>query len=1501
MMIRILPGDFRRMAWTDRKNGYFELLSCSADSCGGGYFRGETRYLADVFLCPEDHADLYRINAAETLVQPEGLTVIFNRPSSAHPSGSLGLHVSLLINEQAFWLSLSASRVFDSSRGSAAVPHAGFGLVFDSSLSGGRWTRAEHGSAVVWHNHAGAAIASVSPFTVESPDRDRAVLYAEGSSNPGWYLAFESTPERACAKAASLAASDAVCAHRKSVAEFVDSCALDTGDPAFDSAVKWARFSGWMLAVNDHGPGIWAGLPWFRDNWGRDTFIALSGILLTSGRFKEAREVLVSFARHQNKDPESPDWGRIPNRFRGSNDVIYNTADGTLWFIRSLWEYLQYTGDLEILEELGPTVDLALESDATRRTDSNGLLLHGDADTWMDARIRGNEPWSPRGDRANDIQSLWYTALVIGSRIARLKGFPALAEERAAQARRVKDSFRRLFWCPSRKALADHLPPGPHGEWLRDFRVRPNQLFALTAPAILDSPQTSGKEGFETALLDAAQSDSVLENVTRELASPFGLFSLSPEDPLFHPRHEYPGRYHKDAAYHNGTIWVWNTGPYVTAAALSQTRAGTGSGTLPDLAAALLREEARMILEDGCAGSLSENIHAEPGADGKPVLSGTWSQAWSVSEFARNAFQDLVGFNPRLIDRQIELRPCLPRGMNRVAAEVFFGPGWKLSIELRRPDADGGMWCSLLWNPGVSPDKTGSRLSLRPLMVCGRLLEADKSLEFLLPAAEPGVSFPPSFPARRFDAEFCGAIHRDDWLEQLILSGRMKSPHGGGSNAAALEWFFDSDYFIEKYRTKAELGAVYSRDETVFRLWAPTARNVQLVLYRGDSSAEPDAVLPAREGTVQEGRAGIWERSLPGDQHGLYYAWRVTAHGITRESPDPYARACGCNGLRSQVVDPEATDPPGWNKTAAPSLGSPSDAVVCEVHVADLTSSPTWDGPESSRRTYEGAALAGTSFKGFSTGFDHLKTMGFTHVQLMPVFDFSSVDESRSRDPEYRSRFVSGAYNWGYDPGNYSVPEGSYSSDPSDGAARIRELKTLVRDYAAAGMGVIMDVVYNHVPAAQNHPLGICVPGYYFRVDSYSGAGDDTASERVMFREYMKQSLCWWLSRYKLSGFRFDLMGLHDVETMNEIMRELRRIKGDVLVYGEGWDMYRAGKMVGASMKEARKMPGIGFFNDAFRCGIKGPVFNAMEGGFVHDGSHREAVKFGLVGAVFHPQVHNRKVDGTANPNPWSDHPGTSVNYAEIHDNATLYDKLVLVEERADESRYEALAKLSIALVVLSQGMPILHAGMEFLRTKEIPPSILAEHPDLYDLWRTSDKKRAFSHNTYNLGDAVNALDWSRRAEKDSVVEYTRGLIALRNPRPLFRLGTAEAVARSLSFLESASQPAPHPAAGNGAVSADSAAGTSAESASCLAAPPILGWTIDGDAVQDAWKGVCVLVNPAEIPQIVALPSSFKGGPWRLVCDETGVLKGDSGARAGAEGGRLVTVPKKALYLYAEF
>lgn len=1463
MLIKIKPDSGRRIAWTDRKNGYFQFLFANQNN-DNGYFRENTRYLSG-FSCNGKNL----LNSTEIEVYPYGFKALFEKSF---------LKVSLLLDEQAFFLSSNSKiEILD------ILPTLQFAetLPLENSSSTNNldelknqkiqnveWKENLIDGIKVISNNLGIAIASNFDFDYLSKEKNielskKSLESSENSeSNFGWYVTFENDQNFAIQKVIQLVKENGILAHKKKIDDFLAKFSADFGDKKFNESIQWARFSAWLLSTKDHGSeyrGIWAGLPWFRDNWGRDTFIALCGTLLISGCFEDAKNVLLGFAGFQDLNKDSPSYGRIPNRYRNEKDVIYNTADGTLWFIRAVWEYVQYSGDVSIIKELEKTIDIALSSEMNR-CDEHGFLMHDDADTWMDARIEGNEAISPRGNRANDIQALWFTALKIGAAIQRLLCNNEKADSYDFIATRVKDSFIKYFWNEDCSALADHLPEGGYGEWIKDMRVRPNQLFTFTTPSLLD---LKSEDYFVTKEIG----DKIIQNVERELVNPFGLFSLSPEAPLFHAEHENPDWYHKDAAYHNGTIWEWNTGAYVTACSLSS------NGILSEKAAAILQNYSKMIFDCGCVGSLSENVHARPDKNGNPKLSGTFSQAWSLAEFNRSITMDLIGFHPILVEKRIKLNPCLPNSCKNVKANLPFGNNWNFNVEIKRKGNE--YKCKVEWNV----KNLDSAKNFPELTINGKKIKPNQQYEITTPATylrkaekhpvfekfgtpTEWITFP--FEKQNLNNEFCGAEHKKDYLFNLIRSKRLNSKCCGGENTVALEWYFDSKEFEKKYHTNIELGAIYKKTETTFRLWAPTAKSVSILLFSDGENSAADETFELTPLTEQ-GKLGVWEKTVKGDLHGKYYLYKVLVHGVEQTSSDPYAKACGINGKRSMVVDMERTNPSGWENVRVPVVKSPSDVIAYEAHVADITSSPNWNGDKAIQRTFLGAAQSGTTFNGVPTGFDHIKALGVTHVQLLPIFDFRSVDEKTVNDPLVKSKIMFGNFNWGYDPENYACLEGSYSTNPYDGTVRIKEFKQLVKNYADAGIGIIMDVVYNHVNDGIHHAFQTSVPGYFYRVEGYSGAGEDTASEHSMFRKYMVDTLSFWLKEYKLCGFRFDLMGLHDVGTMNEIGDALRKIKNDVLIYGEGWDMYRAGKFEGASQVNCEKLNGIGFFNDAMRCGIKGPIFDDKQKGFVHDGTRKEAVKFGIVGATKHPQIEYDKIEGTAAPKPWGNNTWLSVNYTEIHDNITLHDKLFMVEQDKPEEYLDQMQKMAISLVILAEGYPILHAGMEFCRTKEVPEDIKATKQIFYDYGVSDDGRHVILRNTYNICDRINNLDWKRCAEKQDVVNYVKNLIQLRKAHPAFRLSTTEECEKVLHFID------------------NKAAGLPEQ---------VLAWSLDGEKCGDSWKKILIVANP--FTSDVKLELNGKG-TWHLVTDGKQFAK----KAENLADGTVVTIFTKTVAVYA--
>lgn len=477
------------------------------------------------------------------------------------------------------------------------------------------------------------------------------------------HLAFEDSPEAALAAVDEIASDEAWRAQPRLRMQRLGHSWLRTGDADYDRALAWARSSALDFVVDQYGPGIWAGLPWFRDNWGRDTFIALPGTLLVAGLFEEARTVLDGFAERQQLDPDSPDYGRVPNRVASNRPTIYNTVDGTPWLLRAGMEYVRYSGDLEFADRLLTLAARYFEG-AARHLDDEGLLRHADADTWMDARVYEYGPaWSPRGDRAVEIQALWITALESAAELAEARGQAEQAAPWRAQAERAREAVRRHY-VQADGRVADRL----RTDGSADLARRPNALMLLSVPW--------------TPVLSSAESAALLRDSAEHLLMPYGLLSLERAHPDFHPFHENPGLHHKDASYHNGTVWGWNAGFAVSALSAHGQQ---------DLAWRLARELGRQILALDAVGSMSELLDAAPDAQGQPRISGTWAQSWSVAEFARNAFQDFIGFRPDLLRGELGFVPAPPSAWRSVQARLAYGRDEAIELSLQQRD-DGWRW-----------------------------------------------------------------------------------------------------------------------------------------------------------------------------------------------------------------------------------------------------------------------------------------------------------------------------------------------------------------------------------------------------------------------------------------------------------------------------------------------------------------------------------------------------------------------------------------------------------------------------------------------------------------------------------------------------------------------------------------------------------------------------------------------------------------------------------------
>ena len=473
--------------------------------------------------------------------------------------------------------------------------------------------------------------------------------------------AFGASAQEAAERARALVRTDAIGNERRTMYEALTRSYLTTSDAEYDKALNWAKASARMFLVNEYGAGMWAGLPWFRENWGRDTFIALPGTLLVSGEFQDAKAVLANFARYQNlREPRDKDYGRIPNRV-SPDEIIYNTVDGTPWMLREAMEYIRYTGDRAFAAEMYKLAVPYFDGAIANYTDADGLLRHAASDTWMDARVENptHQPWSDRGPHAVEIQALWHTALQTGATLATWAGDEARAREWTALANKVQATFLQRFW--DGRTVADRL----RADGSRDTRLRPNALMLSSIP-------------FGDFAPDGVQA-AVLKRTIPALLYPYGIASLSQDDIYFHPRHESPAFHHKDAAYHNGTIWGWNAGFAVTAL----NRFG-----YQDLSWPLTQNLGRQILGLGTLGSMSENLDALPRADGSLTPTGTFAQSWSVAEYARNAYQDYVGFRPDLIADMLAFEPALPAQWTRFAAVLPFGVDECVDVAFQR--AGGG-------------------------------------------------------------------------------------------------------------------------------------------------------------------------------------------------------------------------------------------------------------------------------------------------------------------------------------------------------------------------------------------------------------------------------------------------------------------------------------------------------------------------------------------------------------------------------------------------------------------------------------------------------------------------------------------------------------------------------------------------------------------------------------------------------------------------------------------
>lgn len=561
-----------------------------------------------------------------------------------------------------------------------------------------------------------------------------------------------------------------------------------------------------------------------------------------------------------------------------------------------------------------------------------------------------------------------------------------------------------------------------------------------------------------------------------------------------------------------------------------------------------------------------------------------------------------------------------------------------------------------------------------------------------------------------------------------------------------------TSYELYPVRAGSLIEMEYTPECTTFSLWSPTADEVRLMLFdagKGGHAYETIALQPGEDGT--------WSAKVNKDMLGKFYTFNVKVNDKwLGDTPGINARAVGVNGKRAAIIDMKATNPEGWESDQRPPLKSAADIVLYEMHHRDLSIDST------SGVKHKGKYLALTEHgtvnsSKLSTGIDHLIELGVTHVHLLPSYDYASVDESKLNENKY---------NWGYDPQNYNVPDGSYSTDPYTPATRIKEFKQMVQALHKAGIRVVLDVVYNHTFNTAESNFERTVPGYFYRKKedgtfaNGSGCGNETASERAMMRKYMIESVLYWVNEYHIDGFRFDLMGIHDIETMNEIRQAVDKVDPSIFIYGEGWaaeaPRYPADSL--AMKVNMAKMPGIAAFSDELRDGLRGPFNDNKKGAFLAGLPGEEmSIKFGIVGAIAHPQVKNDSVNYSKAA--WAVQPTQMISYASCHDDMCLVDRLQSSIPGLTREQLVKLDKLAQTAVFTSQGVPFIYAGEELMR----------------------DKKGV--HNSYESPDSINAIDWRLKTLNADLFAYYKGLIKLRKAHPAFRMGDAEKVRKHLEFL----------------------------------------------------------------------------------------------------------------------
>lgn len=645
---------------------------------------------------------------------------------------------------------------------------------------------------------------------------------------------------------------------------------------------------------------------------------------------------------------------------------------------------------------------------------------------------------------------------------------------------------------------------------------------------------------------------------------------------------------------------------------------------------------------------------------------------------------------------------------------------------------------------------------------------------------------------------------------------------------ASMPAYADDDYDSWPTYNGNDLELSVTPQGAKFTLWSPTAEAAQVLIYPTDRNS-------AAIDTLQMAKAdkGTWRASLPGNNYGKFYTFRIRHNGKwLKETPGVWAKAVGTNGERAAIIDFATTNPDGWASDKGPELKVINDAVIYEMHHRDFSVHP------SSGIVNKGKFLALTEHgttnpTGEKTGIDHLKELGVTHVHILPSYDYNSVDEAN---------LPSNQYNWGYDPFNYNVPEGSYSTNPTDPATRIKEMKEMVQALHNAGIGVVMDVVYNHTANNDDSNFSLTAPGYYYRhradgsYSDASGCGNETASDRQQMRDFIVNSVKYWAKEYHIDGFRFDLMAIHDTETMNEVARALKEINPSIFVYGEGWT---AGDSPLPAERRAlkenvSKMEGIAVFSDDIRDAVKGHYSNAADRGFATGKpGNEETVKIGIVASTAHPQVDYSK--GNNSKFPYASSPKMIINYVSCHDDLMLTDKLAKSMPGSTEADRQRAARLAQTIVFTSQGTPFMWTGEEIFR----------------------DKKGV--HNSYKSPDSVNAIDWNLKHDNIEQFNYYKELIKLRKAHPAFRMTTAEDIAKHLVFDK-------------------------------VDTPNLISYSLKDNANGDEWKEIKLIFNGSTEPQAVKVARA----DWTVIAEDGKIAADGLGT---SKGGKLTVAPTSALIL----